>query len=155
VDEVAFMKSYARALAQAIKAGWYDTIPETNYQILQLLKSRGFLVALLSSRSQTEMSHLMEAHHQLAAYIDQFYYLENCQFHKPDGRVFDGLLEDFRVSKEQVVYVGDSVSDAKACEEAGIVFIASLESGLRCKADFEGLPVERFITTLAQLLDFV
>lgn len=151
VDEQAFMRSYETYLLQANKDGWYDAIPQKNYQTLSELRSQGFRLAVLSSRSQAEMQHLMEASHPLVAYIDSFYHLDNCTFHKPDGRVFDGLLIDFGVSQDQVLYVGDSVSDAKACESAGIAFIASLESGLRTGEDFQGLAVAYFIREFKDL----
>jgi HAD superfamily hydrolase (TIGR01549 family) len=151
VDEQAFMRSYEICLRQASQEGWYDAIPQKNYQTLSELKSQGIRLGVLSSRSRKEIQHLMASDHPLIAYIDKFYYLDNCEHHKPDGRVFDGLLKDFGVSKEQVVYVGDSVSDAKACESAGIAFVASLESGLRTKEDFNGLPVHNFIHEFSEL----
>ena len=151
VDEVAFMKSYAENLFRANREGWFDVVPQKNYKFLHKLKDKGLLLALLSSRSQAEMQHLMLPEHQLASYIDRFYYLENCAFHKPDGRVFDGIRQDFGVSPDQVLYVGDSFSDAQACEQAGIAFVATLESGLRNKEDFEGLPVSTFITDFSEL----
>lgn len=151
VDEEAFMRSYETCLQQANQAGWYDTIPQKNYQALDELKSLDIHLALLSSRSQAEMQHLLQPNHPLAAFIDRFYYLENCTHHKPDGRVFDGLLKDFRVSTDQVLYVGDSVSDAQACESAGIAFVATLESGLRTKEDFKGLPISKLIIDFSEL----
>ncbi len=151
VDEAAFMRSYKKCLVQAKLEGWYDLIALKNYHALDQLESHGIHLALLSSRSQAEMQHLMLPDHPLASYIERFYYLENCAFHKPDGRVFDGMLKDFGVSPDQVLYVGDSVSDAQACEQAGIVFVATLESGLRNKEDFENFPVRAFISDFSEL----
>lgn len=151
VDEQAFMRSYETCLLQANKDGWYDAIPQKNYQALDELKSQGFRLAVLSSRSQKEIQHLMEASHPLVAYIDSFYHLDNCTFHKPDGRVFESLLKDFSVSQDQVVYVGDSVSDAQASEQAGVAFVATLESGLRRKEDFKGLSVAAWIDDFSKL----
>jgi HAD superfamily hydrolase (TIGR01549 family) len=151
VDEQAFMRSYEICLIQAKREGWYDQITPKTYEALEKLSQMGLKLSIVTSRTLAELEHLMVADHPLTKLIKRFYYLDNCEHHKPDGRVFDGLLKDFGVSKEQVVYVGDSVSDAKACESAGIAFVASLESGLRTKEDFNGLPVHNFIHEFSEL----
>lgn len=43
------------------------------------------------------------------------------------------------------MYVGDSPSDAQASNKAGLRFVASLESGIRQRQDFDDYRVDAFI----------
>jgi phosphoglycolate phosphatase len=77
------------------------------------------------------------------------------QFHKPDPRAFSGLLNDTGFEPEECVYVGDSLSDAQTANDAGLHFIASLESGLRQEQDFAKLVVDRYVHTFPEVVDAV
>lgn len=77
------------------------------------------------------------------------------QFHKPDPRAFDELLAQHSLNPNECVYVGDSVSDAVASKQAGLKFIASLESGLRTREDFVGESVDLFIERFADIVSAV
>ena len=47
------------------------------------------------------------------------------------------------------------VQHAEAAKEAGLYFIASLESGLRTKEDFSGLYVDKFIIKFPEIVNAV
>lgn len=52
---------------------------------------------------------------------------EHTTLHKPDPRVFDPILENFKklqINKEEIIYVGDSDLDLQAASGAGLRFIA-------------------------------
>lgn len=83
--------------------------------------------------------------HLLASRVKAFYYRDNMQFHKPDPRAFEELLQTNSLRPDQCVYIGDSLSDAQAANDAGLKFIASLESGLRQKQDFDPHQVDAFV----------
>lgn len=75
-------------------------------------------------------------------------------FHKPDPRVFDGLLEKLRsVGVQRVTYVGDALMDAQAAYAAGLDFIA-VTTGLFTTEEFpEGTVVIEDIGQLPALLE--
>lgn len=110
---------------------------------------------ILTSRRHEELHHLLEPDHFLAQRVVAFYYRDNMQFHKPDPRAFDGLLRDHGLDASAAVYVGDSIIDAQAAKEAGLHFIASLESQLRSREDFDHLPVDRFISKFPEIVEAV
>ncbi len=155
VDVEAFKNVYASTLAEYIESGEYDSIPQANYEALDQLIKLGKLLLILTSRTHSELKHMLEPDHLLATRIETFYYKDNTQFHKPDPRVFKELLAAHGLKPSECVYVGDSVSDAVATKQAGLYFIASLESGLRRKRDFNGHEVDRFITTFPEVVDSV
>jgi HAD superfamily hydrolase (TIGR01549 family) len=145
VDADAFRHVFGPTMKEYIDTGKLDVISPQNYDALDALIAEGKQVMLLTSREHVEMKHMLEPDHGLASRITAFYYRDNTQFHKPDPRVFNELLHAHSLQPQECVYVGDSVSDAAAAKEAGLHFIASLESGLRSREDFQKIPVDAFV----------
>jgi phosphoglycolate phosphatase-like HAD superfamily hydrolase len=115
----------------------------------------GKAVFVLTSRTHGELRHLLEPDHYLASRVKAFYYKDNMQYHKPDPRAFDELLADNCLLAEKCIYVGDSVGDAEASKAAGLKFVASLESGLRQREDFDGNDVDVFINRFPEINEAV
>lgn len=87
--------------------------------------------------------------------VKAFYYRDKIQYHKPDPRAFDELLNEHELSPEHCVYVGDSVSDAIASKEAGLLFVANLESGLRQKENFINTTVDAYIRSFPDIINII
>lgn len=155
IDVEAFKAAYHPIIAEYTRDGKLDVIPEANYAALDALVAMGKKLMVLTSRTQGELTHLLAADHLLAGRIQGFYHKDNMRYHKPDPRAFDELLADNKLAPEHCVYVGDSVSDAVASKDAGLHFIASLESGLRQKEDFKPGQVDRFIYKFPDIVDAV
>lgn len=155
VDLEAFEAAYHPAIEEFIKDGRLDKIPQENYEALDQLIALGKLVMLLTSRTHGEFKHMLEPDHLLASRITAFYYKDNMQYHKPDPRAFSELLQAHQLSPNQCVYVGDSPSDAQASNQAGLHFVASLESGIRQRQDFEAYAVDAFINRFPEVVGAV
>lgn len=150
-----FMKHMEKTLPEYIENEKLDVIPEDNLKILDQLRNSGKKLAILTSRSLQEVQHLLHENHPLAKHIDAFYHRDNLEYLKPDPRVFNNALYQFDIMPEEAVYVGDSVSDAIAAKEAGMHFIAVLESGLRTKEDFEGKAVDFYAEKFTDILPYI
>lgn len=144
-DLDAFKTAYWSQIADYTKSGKMDVIPNSNYQALDKLAELDKTLFILTSRTHDQMIHLLKPNHPLAGRIKSFYYQDNLDYRKPDPRVFDDLLKDNDLLPKQCVYVGDSFRDAQAAKQAGLFFIASLESGLRQRQDFANVTVDVFI----------
>lgn len=155
VDVNEFKKLYVPTISEYTQAGKLDVIPQENLEALDQLIELGKLRMILTSRVHEELQHLLEPDHSLAERVEAFYYRDNMQFHKPDPRAFDELLRDHNLDAASAVYIGDSVSDAVASKEAGLHFVASLESGLRTREDFAHLPVDAFVDTFPEIVGVV
>lgn len=145
IDVEAFKAAYHPIIAAYTSSGKLDSIPEANYRALDRLVAMSKMLMVLTSRTQGELEHMLAPDHLLAGRIKAFYHRDNTEYHKPDPRVFDELLAHHNLRPDECVYVGDSISDAVASKEAGLKFIASLESGLRQKSDFHPEQVDAFI----------
>lgn len=155
IDVEEFKAFYHPQIKNHVESGKLDTIPAENYDALDQLIKMGKALMVLTSRTHTELRHLLEPDHLLAKRVKAFYYRDKMQYHKPDPRAFGELLLDSGLKPEQCVYVGDSLSDAEAAKQAGLHFIASLESGIRQKEDFADQPVDRFIYKFPDIVDAV
>lgn len=151
-----FVALYRETVPQRVALGLLDVIPQASYESLDRLTAAGKLGMIVTSRAEFELQHMLDAEHPLATRITDFYHKNNTAYHKPDPRVFDELFEKYgQLLPERCVYVGDSVTDAQAANGAGMLFIASLESGLRSKQDFTDYKVAAFIDCFADIADAV
>jgi len=151
VDIDAFRECYIPIIAKYVNQRKLDTIAPENLEVLDKLISDGMILFILTSRTHTEVAHLLEPDHDLATRITMFYYRDNTRFHKPDPRAFDLLMEENGLLPSDCIYVGDSLSDAEAAKKAGLYFIASLESGLRTREDFIEHPVDYFVDSFTEI----
>ena len=158
VDIEAFKKQYDVVIAEFTAAGRLDVVPEENYVAMDEIVASGREFSILTSRTVAELKHILDPTHRLGSEVVSFWHKDNTSVHKPDPAVFDEFFRHHAgVRPDECVYVGDSISDAIATKKRGMWFIASLESGLRSRQDFEaleateGLKVDAYIARFADL----
>lgn len=155
IDAKEFMSRLGEYVKRFTENGALDSIRRENLRTLQMLRSKGKRIAILTSRSLPEVTHLMLPTHPLSAHVEQFYHRDNSRHFKPDPRAFEQALIDFAVNPEEAVYVGDAVTDAQAAKGAGLHFIAVLESGLRKRAEFEEEKVDFFAPKFTDITTYI
>ncbi len=155
VDPEAFMKLFEQTLSAFADEGKMDIIAPKNIKTIKKLKGDGKRLAILTARSFHEAEHLLDESHHINKFVEKIYHADSSRYMKPDPRVFDQVLEDFQVLPHEVVYVGDSLTDAIAAKEAGLHFIALLESGLRTREVFDSVQVDYFAQTFEDILDYI
>ncbi|MFZ2125640.1 MAG: HAD-IA family hydrolase [Candidatus Saccharimonadales bacterium] len=151
VDIDEFIHAFQPVITEYINSGKLDDIPQVNYDALDKLIEDGKIVILLTSRTPHELKHMLDPKHQLNGRVRAIYHKGNTKYHKPDPRVFDELFDDHQFAPSECVYVGDSPTDAQAANGAGMRFIATLESGLRQRSDFNKYEVDYFIDKFSDL----
>lgn len=151
-DLQAFTAAYLPIIEEYTKSGKIEKIPAANYKALDRLIQLHKMLFVLTSRTHERIVYMLDPDHSLGSRIKTFYYRDNLAFHKPNPRVFDGLLKDNALRAQECVYIGDSLHDAKAAKDAGLHFIACLESGLRRQESFTGVPVDIFIDTFPDVV---
>jgi len=86
-------------------------------KVLNELKSRGITVAFLTGRS-FESAQISLDHLGLRKYFDKYYYGTTSGVCKVEN--FGKLCEDYSISPDELLYIGDSVADVKSCKKAGV-----------------------------------
>lgn len=155
IDIEAFKEAYHPAIAEYIRENRLDVIADENYAALDELVKRDKKLMILTSRTLGEVKHMLEPDHFLANPITGFYHKDNMRYHKPDPRAFDEVLADHSLEPNECAYIGDSVSDAIASKQAGLWFVASLESGLRQKEDFAKEEADYYIDKFSDITDVI
>jgi len=153
VDE--FMNRIEKVIEDYVSRGILDSIIKENLGVLDKLKKSGKKLVIVTSRSFAETKHLLHQSHPLSKTVEAFYHRGNLQYLKPDPRVFNQAFTKFGVGAKECVYVGDSINDAIAAKDAGMHFIAVLESGLRTKEDFAGQKVDFFAAKFTDIADYI
>jgi len=155
VNAVEFRRIMEDLIPSWVADGKLDAVNPDNFTALDGLMEKGYELYILTSRTEPEVAHLIAPDHQLASRIKAFYYRDIMEYHKPDPRAFDILLKNHELARSECVYIGDSPSDAAAAKQAGMHFIASLESGVRTQDDFAEFAVDRFIDRFIDLPDAI
>ncbi|MFJ6199051.1 HAD family hydrolase [Micromonospora sp. NPDC092111] len=155
LDLTRFAALYQSALEQYIADGRLDVIPPENLRALDEFVLAGRAVLLLTSRTEAEVRHMLMPDHVLAGRVSAVYHGGNTRFRKPDPRAFDELLAATGLPPGQCVYVGDSPGDALAAGGAGLHFIASLQSGVRRRADFDDRYVSAYVEAFPDIVGVV
>ncbi|MGN9844492.1 HAD family hydrolase [Nonomuraea sp. H19] len=155
LDLKTFAAVYRVVLREYVAAGRLDVVAPENLQALDDLAAAGRSLMLLTSRTETEMEHLLAPDHVLTGRLTAVYHAGNMRFSKPDARAFDELLAATGLEPRQCLYVGDSPGDAQAANGAGLHFIACMQSGIRQRADFDAHRVDAFIDTFPEMVDAV
>ncbi|NCU37554.1 HAD family hydrolase [Candidatus Saccharibacteria bacterium] len=63
---------------------------------------------------------------------------DDCEFKKPDPRVFDPILEHFGIAANNLLYIGDEEKDYHVAASAGAHFIG-VETGMSTAQEFDTL----------------
>jgi len=155
INADAFFVEIKKLTPTYLKEGRLDVIPHENILAVNALKEAGVKVGILTSRTLDEAEHLLLEGHYLTELMDGFYYRDNTDFTKPDPRVFAKPLQDFGVEPHETIYVGDSVGDARAAKNAGLHFIALMQSGVRSEEDFKDISVDYFAYTFPDIVPYI
>ena len=99
----------------------FDGVPE----LLEELKSEGYLVALLSDKREVYGSQELEST-GISGLFDCVLFLNDGRAYKPSPQGLCHVMETLAVKKEEVLYVGDSYVDVQCAKKAGVTSGAAL-----------------------------
>lgn len=126
-----------------------DWIPEDVRPTLELLKTSGFYLGVLSNRDEPCSAYLEEV--DLLKYLDLALVAGEVDAWKPDPRIFQHALQRLGVAPSQAVFVGDNYfADILGAQQAGLQPVLIDPDGLFPDAD---CPVIRSIAELPASLD--
>jgi phosphoglycolate phosphatase len=121
--------------------------------LLYYLKQMEISLAIVSNRSQKTMMPMLQSN-KLADHFEIIVGKEDVQRGKPDPEGLFSVLEYYKTSKEECLYIGDSITDGQAAEKAGMPFIAVL-TGYTTREQFAKVPCMKIFADMNQLLAFL
>lgn len=104
-------------------------------EVLQKLKENGYKIAIVTTKYHYRIEQILDKF-DANALIDMIVGAEDVKIEKPDPEGLLWTIEHLELAKDEVLYVGDSLVDAKTAENANVNFAAVL-TGTTTKEDFE------------------
>lgn len=117
---------------------------------LKWLKAKAIKTGIVTTKRHYRIDEIL-AKFTAASLIDIIVGSEDVTNKKPDPEGLLYALERMAVKKENALYVGDSIVDAKTAENAGVSFVA-VTTGATVKEAFYRYPHIKIIDNLSQLL---
>ena len=127
----------------------YPGIPS----LLQTLQQKGLMIAVASNKYQTATVKLIHHYFHDISFVEILGQREGVPV-KPDPSIVSDIIQKAEVSKEEVLYVGDSNVDMQTAHNAGVDAIG-VAWGFRPRAELEALQPLAVIDKAEKLLDYL
>ena len=106
--------------------------------VMGYLKERGFTLGIVSTKFRYRIETILRRE-RLISFFDVIVGGEDVSKHKPDPESLNMAIRRLNLPREEVVYVGDSVTDAEAAKRSGVSFVGVL-SGVTSREAFHDYP---------------
>lgn len=103
--------------------------------VLQKLKAKGYMIAIVTTKFHYRIEQILNKF-DANELVDIIVGADDVKTEKPNPEGLLSVIEDLGAMKEEVLYVGDSLVDAKTAENAKVKFVAVL-TGTTGKDDFK------------------
>ena len=123
----------------------FDSVPE----VMGYLKERGFTLGIVSTKFRYRIETVLRRE-GLLGFFDVIVGGEDVSKHKPDPESLNMAIRKLNLPREEVVYVGDSVTDAETAERSGVSFVAVL-SGVTPREAFDDYPRHAILASIQGL----
>lgn len=142
-----FIKQADKVMADFTKI--YDSVPET----INALKIHGIKLGIVSGKFRYRIEEIL----MRAGLQNSFDYIVGgedvvCQKPNPEGVIKS--VKFFNLELDQILYIGDSLTDAETARNAKVSFIATL-TGVTKKEEFNDFNVIRYIDELSELIELL
>jgi phosphoglycolate phosphatase len=133
MDQVLAMRdSYSRHFVELDRepSPFFDGVSET----LDRLKQQGYLLAVATGKSRKGLDRVLKTRQ-----LSEFFHSSRCADEtasKPDPLMLNELLDEFKVSPEEAVMVGDTEFDLAMAVSAGVPCVA-VSYGAHCASRFD------------------
>lgn len=111
-----------------------ELYPDTK-NVLKALKEKDYKIAIVSTKHDNQLEAILEKF-QIRDLVDMIVGSNNVLTPKPAPDGILKVMQEMNLRKEEILYVGDSIVDAKTAENAGVKFAAVL-TGTTTKEDLE------------------
>ena len=121
--------------------------------LLEALQEKGLQLAVASNKYQEATAKLVEQYFPTISFIEVLGQRDGIAV-KPDPIIVFDILKKTDVSKEEVLYVGDSGVDMQTAQNAGVDAVA-VTWGFRPRTELESFQPKGLIHKAEELLEFV
>ncbi|MHA1931786.1 MAG: HAD family hydrolase [Promethearchaeota archaeon] len=148
LDKAEKFKHYFIEKADEIMSDFTELFIET-LSVIKLLHSKGIKLGIVSTKFRYRIMDILERE-ELLDFFDVIIGGEDVREHKPDPKGLLEAIKKLNLSISQIIYVGDSLTDAETAFRASIPFIAVL-SGVTTQNDFKNYKDIQFIKDVSEI----
>ncbi|MHA2180826.1 MAG: HAD family hydrolase [Promethearchaeota archaeon] len=148
LDKAEKFKHYFIEKADEVMADFTILFKETPNTI-KLLHKKGVKLGIVSTKFHYRIMNILRRE-GLLDFFDAIIGGEDVQEHKPDPRGLLGAINKLNLSISQVIYIGDSLTDAETAFRAGVSFVGVL-SGVTPQNTFENYPVMQILKDISEI----
>jgi phosphoglycolate phosphatase len=120
------------------------------YDVIQILKHHGITLGIVSTKFRYRIESIL-TRENLLEYFDVIIGAEDVMNHKPNPESLLLALNKLNLSRDNILYIGDSITDAEAAKSAGISFVPVL-SGMASKESFRNYQTLVILNNISELL---
>ncbi len=122
-------------------------------ETLKSLKAKQIHTGIVTTKLHYRITQILEKFHA-TEFVEYIVGAEDVKVEKPDPEGLLFIIEKMGLRKEEVLYVGDSLVDAKTAQNAGIAF-AGVLTGTTTKVEFQEYPHMIIMDDLSKLEDVI
>ena len=122
-------------------------------EVIGDLRTKGMRLGIVSTKFRHRIETILEREH-LRDSFEVILGGEDVARHKPDPAGLLRVIDDLKLPRETVLYVGDSVVDAETAHRAGVTFVAVL-SGVTPRDAFSASQHRAVLNELTELRPFL
>ncbi len=119
------------------------------HNIIHLLKDHGIILGIVSTKFRYRIESIL-ARENLLEYFDIIIGGEDVKTHKPDPESLLLAIKTLNFFPSQVLYIGDSLTDAETAKRAGVTFIPVL-SGMTAQEAFKNYKTLGMLKNISEL----
>lgn len=146
-DGIVFEKYFKEKADEVMVAG--TTLYKGVREMLTSLHTQGIKLAIVTTKYHYRIEQILAVNH-IENLIDEIIGGDDVKNPKPDPEGMELLSERLGIGAENMLYVGDSIVDAKTAKAAGAEFIAVL-TGTTKEKEFAAYPCKKILTEAAEL----
>lgn len=149
LDKTDKFKYYFIEKADEIMTDFTELFMDTS-SVIRLLHREGIKLGIVSTKFRYRIINILERE-DLIEFFEVIIGGEDVKERKPDPRGLLEAIKKLNLSISQIIYVGDSLTDAETAFRAGVSFVAVL-SGVTPQNDFGNYPVIQFVEDISEIL---
>jgi phosphoglycolate phosphatase len=119
------------------------------YNVVQLLKDHGIILGIVSTKFRYRIESIL-ARENLLENFDIIIGGEDVKTHKPNPESLLFAIKALNLSRSQVLYLGDSLTDAETAKRAGVYFVPVL-SGMTSQEAFKNYKTLGILKNISEL----
>lgn len=151
-DNAALYSTYFKEKADEVMTGCTQLYPNT-VAVLQTLKDSGYKIGIVTTKYRHRIEGILDKFH-ISDLVDEIVGSDNVRNAKPNPEGIEILLKKWNLSKEEILYVGDSLVDAKTAKNAGVSFVAVL-TGTTNREEFSPYSCLYIANEIQEIVDIV